>query len=938
MVSTIRVGILHSLSGTMAISEVSLKDAELMAIAEINQAGGVLGKIVEPVIEDGASDSSTFAEKARKLIQQDKVATIFGGWTSATRKAILPVIEQLNALLWYPVEYEGLECSRNIFYIGACPNQQVEPAMHWLLKHKGTRFYLLGSDYVFPRTVNKLIKAHLKHLGGTMTGEEYTPLGATDFCQTVTRIKQARPNVVFNTLNGDSNLAFYQQYKDCGIMAEDIPIMAVSVCEEELRRIGGDVAAGHYATWCYFQSLDTPSNKTFVENFQQTYGRHRVTSDPVQAAYIQVYLWKQAVELAQSFDIDRVRQAAYGQTLDAPGGLVRIEKNHHLSKPCYIGKILPNGQFRVVFASNSLIQPEPWLGVENSNGRVSPVIIDMLAEVSQAIEYNCQLEQKSRELEITMTELMAANERLQRTQEQLRRRTAEFRKLIYQADLLKRRLSSQIRNSLELDVILNAAVREIRELLDIDNCKFFWCRTGNLIMQQFSNSQFYFELSHESSSPTLDAISPNPLQIVPLLGEKILELNLLKIDDIATSDYLDAYSQEVLISLDLKSLLAITVHTRSGEIGVIICEHGSGNHSWHDSEVELLGAVADQLAIAIDQAKLYEQQRIQAAVATAQAEQLKQALYNLQETQAQLVQHEKLSDLGQLLAGVAHEIKNPVSFIHGNLTFANKYVSDILGLVKLYREFYPHPVVAIRDYVESIDLDFLLEDLPQLLGSMKVGADRIREIVLSLRNFSRSDRVQIQTVDLHEGLETTLLLLRHQLKPTSGRPGIQVIEEYGELPLVECYAGQLYQVFMNILSNAIDALEEKYREGYAQSARKKINGSRPRFEAKNGDRDYAKPTILIRTKVVNDRYVLVQITDNGSGMPEDVKARLFESFFTTKPVGKGTGLGLSISYQIVVEKHGGSLKVESELGKGTTFLIEIPVWHNFRQSTATGGN
>jgi len=282
--STVRVGILHSLSGTMAISEASLKDAELLAIAEINEAGGVLGRIIEPVIEDGASDTTTFALKARLLIQQDNVATIFGGWTSASRKAVLPVLEEYNALMWYPVEYEGLECSRQIFYTGICPNQQVGPAVDWLLQNQGKRFYLVGSDYVFPRTSNKIIKAHIKRKGGTLAGEEYVQLGTTEFGDLIERIKKAKPDVVFNTLNGDSNLAFYQQYKDAGISAEEIPIMATSVAEEEIRRIGGDIAAGHYASWSYFQSIDTPANRAFVQNFQRRYGSDRVTSDPIEAA------------------------------------------------------------------------------------------------------------------------------------------------------------------------------------------------------------------------------------------------------------------------------------------------------------------------------------------------------------------------------------------------------------------------------------------------------------------------------------------------------------------------------------------------------------------------------------------------------------------------------------------------------------------------------
>jgi urea transport system substrate-binding protein len=358
--STIRVGILHSLSGTMAISEVSLKDVELMAIDEINAKGGILGKKIEPVIEDGASDWPTFAEKSRKLIESDKVATVFGCWTSASRKAVLPVFEKLNSMLWYPVQYEGQECSKNIFYTGAAPNQQIEPAVTWLLKNKGKKMYLLGSDYVFPRTANGIIKAQLKKQGATLVGEEYTPLGATEYSTIISKIKAAKPDSIFSTLNGDSNVAFYKQFRDAGLSAKDIPVMAVSVAEDELRGIGAKNAEGHYAAWNYFQSVATPENKSFVERFKKRYGATRVTDDPIEAAYFQVYLWAQSVAKAKALDIEKVRLAAYGQEFKAPGGLVRIEKNNHVWKTVRIGEILASGQFKEVYSSNGPVKPQPW--------------------------------------------------------------------------------------------------------------------------------------------------------------------------------------------------------------------------------------------------------------------------------------------------------------------------------------------------------------------------------------------------------------------------------------------------------------------------------------------------------------------------------------------------------------------------------------------------
>lgn len=402
--SHVRVGILHSLSGTMAISEAPLVDAALMAIAEINQTGGVLGQDIEPVVEDAASDSNLFAAKARKLIQSDQVATIFGGWTSESRKAVLPVVEELNALLWYPVQYEGLECSQNIFYTGSCPNQQVEPAVAWLLSHKRKRFYLLGSNSVFPHTANTIIKAQLKQQKGTVVGEEYVSLGESNFTEIIHRIQQAQPDVVFNTLNGDSNIAFYQQYQEAGITFHQIPILAVSIAEAELQGIG-KAAAGHYACWSYFQSLDTPRNRQFVENFQQRYGSDRVTSAPIEAAYTQVYLWKQAVEQAQSFEVECVRVAAYGQSFEAPGGLVRIEPNHHVGRACRIGKILPTGQFDMIDSHNYPIQPLPWLGVEQVNLKTSKVALEMLVEVSRETHQTWELTQKVRELEAANLQL-----------------------------------------------------------------------------------------------------------------------------------------------------------------------------------------------------------------------------------------------------------------------------------------------------------------------------------------------------------------------------------------------------------------------------------------------------------------------------------------------------------------------------------------------------
>jgi urea transport system substrate-binding protein len=362
---TIKVGILHSLSGTMSISEVSVRDATLLAINEINAAGGINGKMLEAVVEDGASDWPTFAEKARKLIQQDEVVVVFGCWTSASRKAVLPVFEELNSLLFYPVQYEGLESSPNIFYTGAEPTQQIIPGVDFLIKELGAEnIYLLGSDYVFPRTANMIIKAQLEDAGIALAGEEYVPLGGTEFSTIISKIQEAKPDAIFSTLNGDSNVAFFKQFKDAGFTPESLPVMSVSVAEEEIRGIGVDNIMGHYTAWNYYQTTDTPENTKFVADYKAAYGADRVTDDPIEAGYFGVYLWKAMVEKAGSTDVEAVRAAAQTGEIQfqAPEGLVKIEpENQHTWKIVRIGQINAEGLIDEVWSSGEAVKPDPFL-------------------------------------------------------------------------------------------------------------------------------------------------------------------------------------------------------------------------------------------------------------------------------------------------------------------------------------------------------------------------------------------------------------------------------------------------------------------------------------------------------------------------------------------------------------------------------------------------
>ncbi len=385
----IKVGILHSLSGTMAISETSLKDVALMTIAGINKAGGVLGRQLEPVVVDPASNWPLFAEKARELIQKDGVAVTFGCWTSVSRKSVLPVFEELNGLLFYPVQYEGEESSYNVFYTGAAPNQQAIPAVEYLMSDKGggaKRWVLLGTDYVYPRTTNKILRyfLHDKGVKDEDILEKYTPFGHSDYQTIVAEVKKfaaGKPTAVVSTINGDSNVPFYKELANQGMKATDIPVVAFSVGEEELRGIDTKALVGHLAAWNYFMSIDTPENKAFIDDWKAWVkeknlpdGDKRVTNDPMEATYIGIKMWAQAVEQAGTTNVDAVRQAVAGQMVKAPTGMtITMDmKNHHLHKPVFIAEVKADGQFNVVWKTDGPIRAMPW----------SPYVPDSKAKVA----------------------------------------------------------------------------------------------------------------------------------------------------------------------------------------------------------------------------------------------------------------------------------------------------------------------------------------------------------------------------------------------------------------------------------------------------------------------------------------------------------------------------------------------------------------------------
>lgn len=360
--NVVKVGLLHSLSGTMSISETPLRDAELLAIEEINANGGVLGCQIKPIQEDGLSNPMMFAEKARKLITVDKVSTIFGCWTSDSRKAVKSVVEEYYNLLWYPVQYEGFEASPNIMYTGAAPNQQIVPAIDYCVKNIGTKFYLIGSDYVFPRTANKVIKAQLTHLNATCVGETYVSMHENDFMQIIKDIKKAKPDIIINTLNGDSNQYFFYQLGYSEITPEIIPVMSFSISETEIKTIGPARLQGNYVCWNYFESTNTNKNQQFVTNYRKEFGEDKSIGDPIEAAYNSVYLWAAACARAGSFDVEAVRIAAKGMNYTAPEGVITVDGlNQHLYKNIRIGIINGDGQIDELYSTTTPVRPDPYL-------------------------------------------------------------------------------------------------------------------------------------------------------------------------------------------------------------------------------------------------------------------------------------------------------------------------------------------------------------------------------------------------------------------------------------------------------------------------------------------------------------------------------------------------------------------------------------------------
>ncbi|AKV00242.1 Urea ABC transporter, substrate binding protein UrtA [Labilithrix luteola] len=455
---SVKIGLIHSLTGTMSSSELPLLTAERMAIDEINASGGVLGYRIEPEIADGESEASSFARRAEEL---DRVGSkaLFGCWTSASRKAVKRVVEEADNVLYYPVQYEGLEQSENIFYLGSCLNQQAAPALDWAIANLGPRVLLVGSDYVFPRVANRLIRSIVKaHPGREVVAERYVQLGAQDFSAVVDEIRRLSPSVVINSLNGESNLGFFRQCRAAGITAKDIPILSLSAAEPEMQPVV-DSAEGHYACWSYFQIIDTPDNDKFVFAYRARNGMAQLCSAPIVTAYSQIMLWRQAVEDAGTFESAAVRQSTVGCEVASPAGPMTILPNHHTPLRAHVGRLRGDCQFEIVWSSPAPIEPLPWLGVETSNIENKAIVQDAMASFPEAVHYAFLLELEIEQRRRAQEELREAHDRLE---ERVRERTdalAEANRVVRAEVAVRQRKASELQaivdNMIEAVVVVN---------------------------------------------------------------------------------------------------------------------------------------------------------------------------------------------------------------------------------------------------------------------------------------------------------------------------------------------------------------------------------------------------------------------------------------------------------------------------------------------------
>ena len=873
---TVKVGLLHSRSGTMAVSEEPLLAAEFLAIEEINTMGGILGRHIEYIVEDGASSPEIFAQKAEKLICQDHVFILFGTWNSHVRKAVKSVVEKHNALLWYPIQYEGLEESENIFYTGSCLNQQVFPILDWCCKNGWKKYYLLGSDYVYPIVCNDLLKRAILHRGGKIVEERYKPLGHSDFRRIISSFRKTCPDVIINTLNGDSNIHFFQQFHRAGLTAEDFPVISTSIAEHEFQKIGKG-GKGHYTCWNYFQELENPENHAFLEKFTKRYGENCAVSDPIAMAYSQIYMWKQIVESANSFDIEDIREKAMGQVFLTPAGSLEMMKNHHLRKKSYIGKAMENGNFSVVADTGKFIDPLPWLSVDSLNYPLSYLTKDILKDFPEAVHLNFDLSLKA---ENFRSEILKYKELFDCCPDGMLIASSE-------GDIMEA-------NQAYLD-ILGYSWEEIESKNFMQFIKQ-WKREESDLLKRTKNGALYFEKECLCKNGTKIPVSftgwySEKKGREPIIAAVIKDLSASKkskaeiqkfktifdqvnygnaITDLEGNiEYINpyfakihGYTTEELIGKNISIFHNEEQMPEVTETIEKLKKYGSFTQEiWHSHRD------GSTFLMLMNGILLKDEEGKPEFLATTAID-----ITERKQLERKLRQAEKMEAIGHLAGGIAHDFNN--------------ILTGIIGYAD----------ISLCEIPSGSELQ---ENLEQILKA----ADRAKNLVAQILTFSRKSMEKKAPVYIRPIVREAVQLLRASLPTT-----IEIKTNLQrDTSTVLADSNQIHEIVMNLCTNSAHAMKDE--KGVLE-----ISCIEMRVDSK---------FMGMMGEINPGQYSVIMIKDDGCGMSKEVLSHAFEAFYTTKEIGRGTGMGLAV-VNAIIQSHKGNLIVHTAPNDGTTFRIFFP--------------